>query len=64
MGSLVWLGYLSHTQVVESSNLSSSIDKIKLPELTYVKSNIRIYTTKVMARNIFVTRKDFSNAFE
>ena len=25
MGSLAWLGYLSHTQVVESSNLSPSI---------------------------------------
>ena len=24
MGSLAWLGYLSHTQVVESSNLSPS----------------------------------------
>jgi hypothetical protein len=25
MGSLAWLGYLSYTQVVESSNLSPSI---------------------------------------
>jgi hypothetical protein len=25
---------------------------------------MRIYTTKVIARNTFVTRKDFSNAFE
>lgn len=29
-----------------------------------VNSNIRIYTTKVIARNTFVTRKDFSKAFE
>ena len=63
MGSLAWLGYLSHTQVVESSNLSSSIALLK-PNMNYVNSNIRIYTTKVIARKIFVTRKDFSKAFE
>ena len=26
MGSLAWLRYLSHTQVIESSNLSPSIN--------------------------------------
>ena len=26
MGSLAWLRYLSHTQVIEGSNLSPSID--------------------------------------
>jgi hypothetical protein len=28
MGSLAWLGYLSHTQVVESSNLSPSNNEL------------------------------------
>ena len=28
MGSLAWLRYLSHTQVIESSNLSSSTETL------------------------------------
>ena len=36
MGSLAWLGYLSYTQVVESSNLSPSI-------IYYAESFLAIY---------------------
>ena len=28
MGSLAWLRYLSHTQVIEGSNLSPSIERL------------------------------------
>jgi hypothetical protein len=65
MGGLVWLGYLSHTQVVEGSNLSPSIViYIDIATQIQVRSNIKMYTTKVIARKILVTKNDFSRAFE
>jgi hypothetical protein len=39
MGSLAWLGYLSYTQVVESSNLSPSIIYCSVPFLAMYSSD-------------------------
>ena len=77
MGSLVWSGYLSHTQVVESSNLSPSISIyhasfsnvyvcVVICSDLYIQliNNIENATEPEIARNILVRFIDLSSAFE
>jgi hypothetical protein len=67
MGSLAWLGYLFHTQVVESSNLSpSNIAQEHLQEPMLIQLTININKTIVMVtrRETFVIFIDLSRAPE
>jgi hypothetical protein len=58
MGGLAWLRYLSHTQVIESSNLSPSI----LLKKDYEKISMVTNTAEVIARKILVMFIDLFRA--
>jgi hypothetical protein len=69
MGSLDWLGYLSHTQVVESSNLSPSNNEVRrsLKNISYLSQlsiSIDANVIVVIRRKIFVIFIDLSRAEE
>ena len=77
MGGLVWSGYLSHTQVVESSNLSpsnsiyrASFSNVHVCTVIFsdlysqLINNIENATEPEIARNILVRFIDLSSAFE
>lgn len=58
MGGLAWLRYLSHTQVIESSNLSPSILLKKDHEIISIVTN----AAEVIARKILVMFIDLLRA--
>ena len=65
MGSLAWLGYLSHTQVVESSNLSPSIlsfDQNSKTALHFV-FQFRVRSVSRLQGNAVTSLLTFSYAF-